>query len=59
MIHVLGPGEGLIRSEAWDYPVEELDYLMEEHDGEAFVLLDGRLWEAESGPYAYGFEKLS
>lgn len=31
----------------WDYPIEELEYLLEEHDGEAFVLMNGRLYEAK------------
>lgn len=31
----------------WDYPIEELEYLLEEHDGESFVLMDGRLYEAK------------
>lgn len=30
---------------AWDFPIEELDYLMEEHDGETFVLIKNRLVE--------------
>lgn len=28
----------LIDSEGWDFPLEELDYLSEEYDGEAFVI---------------------
>lgn len=31
--------------DAWDFPIEELDYLMEEHDGETFVLIKNRLVE--------------
>lgn len=31
--------------DAWDFPIEELDYLMEEHNGETFVLIRGRLVE--------------
>lgn len=31
---------------AWDFPFEELDYLMEEYDGSVWVLLNGRLYEA-------------
>lgn len=38
-----------ILEDAWDFPIEELDYLLEEHPGESFVLSNGRLWEiAES-----------
>lgn len=35
----------LIADDAWDYPLEEMDYLMQEYYGQAFVLKDGRLWE--------------
>lgn len=38
--------EGIIEEDSWDFPIEELDYLLEEHDGETFVLKDGRLYEA-------------
>jgi len=31
----------------WDFPIEELDYLLEEHDEESFVLIDNRLYEVE------------
>lgn len=31
----------------WDFPIEELEYLVEEHDGETFVLMNGRLYEAK------------
>ena len=37
----------LISEEAWDYPVEEIGYLLEEHDGETFVYNNGRLFETE------------
>ena len=37
----------LITVDAWDYPIEELDYLCETHDGEMFVLSEGRLYEAK------------
>ena len=33
--------------EPWDFPVEELEYLMQEHDGETFVLVGDRLYEAQ------------
>lgn len=32
-------------SDDWDFPIEELDYLLEEHPGESFVLQDDRLYE--------------
>ena len=32
---------------AWDFPIEELDYLIENHSGETFVLCNGRLTEVE------------
>ena len=38
----------LIADNAWDYPIEELDYLLEEYDGQTFVLVGERLWEAFS-----------
>lgn len=31
----------------WDFPVDELDYLLEEHDEESFVLMNNRLYEIE------------
>lgn len=36
-----------IADDAWDFPLEELEYLLEEHDGETFVLHNGRLYETE------------
>ena len=41
-------GKGKIGDGAWDYPIEELEYLLKEHDGETFVYSNGRLFEAES-----------
>ena len=35
------------RETAWDYPMDELPYLLDEHDGETFALVGGRLWEVE------------
>lgn len=35
-----------IIADAWDYPIEELDYLISEYVGEVFVLHNGRLYEA-------------
>lgn len=29
----------------WDYPFEEIDYLLEEHSNELFTIYNGRLWE--------------
>lgn len=31
--------------ESWDFPFEELDYLLKEHNGEIFLLQYGRLYE--------------
>lgn len=31
----------------WDFPIEELDYLLEEHNEESFVLINNRLYEVE------------
>lgn len=31
----------------WDFPIEELDYLLEEHNEESFVLINNRLYEIE------------
>lgn len=37
--------DGCIKPDGWDFPIEEMSYLLEEHDGESFVLKDGRLYE--------------
>lgn len=37
----------LIDEQGWDFPVEEIDYLLEEHEGETFALKDERLWECD------------
>lgn len=37
----------LIQYGGWDFPIEELAYLVEEHEGETFVLMNGRLHEAK------------
>lgn len=29
----------------WDFPLDEIDYLLQEHEGETFLLLDDRLYE--------------
>lgn len=34
-------------SEPWDFPIEELDYLLEEHNDEIFMLIGDRLVEVE------------
>ena len=39
--------ERLIKEDAWDFPIEEIPYLLEEHNGETFVFKEGRLVEAE------------
>lgn len=33
--------------DSWDFPIEELDYLLEEHNEESFVLINNRLYEIE------------
>lgn len=37
--------EGQLVEDGWDYPLDELGYLLEEHPGESFVLKDDRLYE--------------
>ena len=37
----------LIDEQGWDFPVEEIDYLLDEHAGETFALKDKRLWECD------------
>jgi hypothetical protein len=39
--------ETRIKEDAWDFPLSEIPYLLAEHEGETFVLKDGRLYEAE------------
>lgn len=39
--------DGNIAEDSWDFPFEEIDYLLKEHNGESFTILDGRLWEVE------------
>ena len=48
MLRIYAPEETLIKTEACDFSLVELPYLLEEHDGEVFVLLEDRLWEAEN-----------
>lgn len=33
--------------DGWSFPLEELDYLLETHSGETFLLVDNRLYEVE------------
>lgn len=33
--------------DVWSFPIEELEYLLEEHKKESFVLIDKRLYEME------------
>lgn len=40
----------LIQNDGWDFPIEELDYLLDEHDNETFTLKDNRLYEAKPNP---------
>lgn len=45
MIHIIKDTDGIASPHGWDYPLEEVGYLLEEHDGETFVLIDDRLYE--------------
>ena len=36
---------------AWSFPIEELGYLLEEHDNQTFVLVDDELWETDNSDY--------
>lgn len=36
-----------INAFGWDYPLEELEYLVREHDGETFVICNNRLFETK------------
>lgn len=47
MIKVYSIKEAPIKDDAWNYFLYELDYLLQEHRGESFVLMDDKLWEAE------------
>ena len=35
--------------ELWDYPFEELDYLLEEKTNASFVIINGRIKEIKMG----------
>lgn len=37
--------EIISNEELWDYPFEELDYLLEENANESFVVINGRIKE--------------
>ena len=39
-----------IYKDGWDFPIEELDYLLDEHNGETFALKDNRLFESDPEP---------
>ena len=48
MIVIAKPNEAQIIEDAWDYPIEELEYLLSDcADNAIFVLKDDRLYEAE------------
>lgn len=36
----------LIADNGWDYPISEIEYLCDHHDGQTFVLIGDRLYEA-------------
>ena len=40
-------GRYMYKNESWDFPIEELDYLLEEQNGEIFKLVGDRLEEVE------------
>lgn len=44
---IISTNENLIDKNGWDYPVEEIDYLIAEHSGKTFVLKNGRLYETK------------
>lgn len=39
--------ESRIAEDGWDFPLEEVPYLLAEHEGETFVYKGGRLYEAK------------
>lgn len=48
MIIIATASEARILPNAWDYPIDELDYLMESDSSNGiYVLKDNRLYEAE------------
>ena len=47
MIQIVKDTEGIAMPYGWDYPLEEISYILEEHDGETFVLIGDRLYEAD------------
>lgn len=48
MIVIATTTEARILPDAWDYPIEELDYLMESDSSNGvYILKDNRLYEAE------------
>ena len=51
MKYIIVYSEGELSEDAWDFSVDEIDYLCEEHGGESFVFKDGRLWEKKCEEY--------
>jgi len=47
IVIVLADETTSISNEAWDFHLDEIDYLCEEYSGETFILKDGRLYESE------------
>lgn len=48
MIKIINDLSGFkLRDDFWSFPLEELDYLLETHEGETFLLLGTRLFEVE------------
>lgn len=53
--------KSLVCGGAWDYPLDDLDYLLEERDGETFVLIkdkdgDYRLAETDNSQFSETIE---
>lgn len=48
MVSIVSEWDGILaKDDGWDFPIEELPYLLDEHDGETFIYSNGRLYEAE------------
>ena len=52
MIKIYGKNEFMEMTDweivdSWGFPIAELDYLLEEHDEESFVLVCNKLYEVE------------
>lgn len=52
-IYTLEESVDLLKEDGWDFPFEEIGYLLEEHNGEAFMVDGGRLWELDDDKALY------